>query len=161
MYAGEGTRAISQESAERLAHEGSNVTSYRRYWTPANDRPRVTEVGQVRGPNAGLVDRRAADAARDVRASFRMHTVARRARARDAPVPAASNASDALDGWVYPGLRCVARPQPSFVTTLTWRRPQPFFLSRRLGLVAAGNDFTGAAWGAPLLLGRRAAPASL
>lgn len=70
VYAGEGLRAISQESAERVAHECSSVTSFRRYWTPANDRPRVIEVDQVRGPNAGLVDRSAANAARSARASF-------------------------------------------------------------------------------------------
>ncbi|UKJ63254.1 zeta toxin family protein [Cellulosimicrobium cellulans] len=70
VYAGEGPRAISQESAERVAQECGNVTSFRRYWTPVNDRPRVTEVDQVRGPNGDLVDRRAVDAARNARASF-------------------------------------------------------------------------------------------
>ncbi|TFF12433.1 toxin component of a toxin/antitoxin system [Cellulosimicrobium terreum] len=69
VYAGEGPRAMSQESAIRLA-QCSNITSFRRYWTPASDRPRVTEVDQVRGLNGGLVDRRAADAARSARASF-------------------------------------------------------------------------------------------
>ncbi len=70
VYAGEGSRAISQESAERVAHECGNVTSFRRFWTPGSDRPRVVEVDQVRGPNGGLVDRRAADATRNARASF-------------------------------------------------------------------------------------------
>ncbi|MFE9232668.1 zeta toxin family protein [Cellulosimicrobium funkei] len=70
VYAGEGARAISQESAERLAHECGNVTSSRRYWTPTKDRPRVTEVDQVRGHGGALVDRRAADAARAARVSF-------------------------------------------------------------------------------------------
>ena len=70
VYAGEGLRAISQESAERVARECGSVTSFRRYWTPNIDRPRMTEVDQVRGPNGGLVDRRAADAASSARASF-------------------------------------------------------------------------------------------
>ena len=70
VYAGEGRRAISQESAERLAHECVNVASFRRYWTPANDRPRVTEVDRARGPNGDLIDRRVIDAARSARASF-------------------------------------------------------------------------------------------
>jgi len=70
VYAGEGPRAISQESADRLAHDCANVTSFRRYWTPGNERPRVTEVDRVRGPNGSLVDRQATDAARRARASF-------------------------------------------------------------------------------------------
>ncbi|MDF2826755.1 MAG: toxin component of a toxin/antitoxin system [Mycobacterium sp.] len=70
VYAGEGSRAISQESAELVAQECSNIASFRRYWTPASDRPRVTEVDQVSGPNGSLVDRQAADAARRARASF-------------------------------------------------------------------------------------------
>lgn len=70
VYAREGQRAISQESADRIARECGNVTSIRRYWTPANDRPRVEELDQVRGPNGGLVDRRAVQAARSARASF-------------------------------------------------------------------------------------------
>lgn len=78
VYAGEGPRAISQESADRIARECGNVTSIRRYWTPTNDRPRVEEVDRVRGPDGSLVDRQAADAARRARASFPA-TVARRA----------------------------------------------------------------------------------
>ncbi|MFE9235176.1 zeta toxin family protein [Cellulosimicrobium funkei] len=70
VYVEDRPRAISQESAERLAHGCSNVTSFRRYWTPSTDRASVTEVDQVRGPTGGLVDRRATDAARNARASF-------------------------------------------------------------------------------------------
>ncbi|WP_144723464.1 zeta toxin family protein [Cellulosimicrobium sp. TH-20] len=79
VYAGEGPRAISQESAERVTHECSNITSFRRYWTPANDRPRVIEVDRVRVSNEGLIDRRAADAARTACASFPAPPPARRA----------------------------------------------------------------------------------
>ncbi|ARK03887.1 hypothetical protein B8281_03200 [Cellulosimicrobium sp. TH-20] len=60
VYPEEGTRAISQESAERLAHECTNVVSFRRYWTPAGDRPRVTESDRVRH-GGGLIERRAAE----------------------------------------------------------------------------------------------------
>lgn len=70
VYAGEGPRAISQVSAERVAHECSNITSFRRYWTPANDRARVTEVDQVRGPSGDLIERQAAEVARRSRVSF-------------------------------------------------------------------------------------------
>ena len=83
VYPGEGPRAISQESAERVAQECGNVTSFRRYWTPANDRPRVTEVDQVRRPNGALADRRAADAVRNAQASFRAS--ARPTRPADRP----------------------------------------------------------------------------
>src|SRR5690606_11224192 len=70
VYPEEIRRAISQEAAERLAGECGNVTSFRRYWTPANGHARVTEVDQVRGPGGGLKDRRAADVARTSAASF-------------------------------------------------------------------------------------------
>ncbi len=69
VFAEDGSRSVSQESAHRLALECDAVRRYRRFFTPGISAERVLEADLGRAAAGNMIDRRAAEASCRAQAS--------------------------------------------------------------------------------------------